>query len=46
MADGELVGCVEAVVYGMSVAVLPVILVFLIFQKRFVQGMATSGIKG
>ena len=27
-------------------AVLPVILVFLIFQKRFVQGMATSGIKG
>ncbi len=27
-------------------AVLPVIVVFLIFQKRFVQGIASSGIKG
>ena len=28
------------------ISILPVIFVFLIFQKRFVQGMATSGIKG
>jgi alpha-1,4-digalacturonate transport system permease protein len=28
------------------ISILPVIVVFLIFQKRFVQGMATSGIKG
>ena len=27
-------------------AILPVIVVFLIFQKRFIQGIATSGIKG
>jgi alpha-1,4-digalacturonate transport system permease protein len=27
-------------------ATIPVIIVFLIFQKRFVQGMASSGIKG
>jgi ABC-type glycerol-3-phosphate transport system permease component len=27
-------------------ATIPVITVFLIFQKRFVQGMASSGIKG
>jgi alpha-1,4-digalacturonate transport system permease protein len=27
-------------------AIVPVIVVFLIFQKRFVQGMASSGIKG
>jgi alpha-1,4-digalacturonate transport system permease protein len=27
-------------------AIVPVIIVFLIFQKRFVQGMAASGIKG
>ena len=28
------------------ISVLPVIIVFLIFQKEFVQGVASSGIKG
>lgn len=28
------------------VSLIPVIVVFLIFQKKFVQGIATSGLKG
>ena len=28
------------------IAILPVVIVFLIFQKQFVEGMVASGIKG
>lgn len=28
------------------VSLIPVIIVFLIFQKQFVQGIATNGLKG
>ena len=31
---------------GSVVSLIPVIIVFLIFQKKFVQGIATSGLKG
>lgn len=28
------------------ISTIPIVIVFLIFQKQFVQGMASSGIKG
>ena len=31
---------------GAALAAAPIITVFLIFQKKFVQGIATSGLKG
>ena len=30
---------------GATVVVLPVLAVFLVFQRRFIQGIATTGIK-
>ena len=30
---------------GATVVVLPVLLVFLVFQRRFIEGIATTGIK-
>ena len=31
---------------GSVIATLPMIVVFLIFQRRFIQGIAVSGLKG
>ena len=37
---------VEKLLTGASIAIVPVLIVFFIFQKRFVDGMASSGLKG
>lgn len=31
---------------GAMIAILPILILFLIFQKQFVEGIATTGIKG
>jgi multiple sugar transport system permease protein len=36
----------EMVMTGASVATIPVLIVFLIFQKQIIKGIALSGLKG
>ncbi len=36
----------DVLMAGSVIASLPMIVVFLIFQRRFIQGTAVSGIKG
>lgn len=37
---------VEKMLAGASIAVIPVLIVYLIFQKRFIEGMAGASVKG
>ena len=46
MLIGEHTTYYEQVMAGGVIAVLPLIVLFVIFQKQFVAGIAQSGIKG
>ena len=46
MLIGEHTTYYEQVMAGGVIAVLPLIVLFVIFQRQFVQGIAHSGIKG
>lgn len=46
MLIGEHTTYYEQVMAGGIIAVLPLIVLFIIFQKQFVAGIAQSGIKG
>jgi multiple sugar transport system permease protein len=44
--SGEFVQDWEMIMAGASVATIPVLIVFLIFQRQIIQGIALTGIKG
>ena len=46
MLIGEHTTYYEQVMAGGMISVLPLIVMFVIFQKQFVQGIARSGLKG
>ena len=46
MLIGEHTTYYEQVMAGGIIAVLPLIVLFIVFQKQFVAGIAQSGIKG
>ena len=46
MLIGEHTTYYEQVMAGAVIAVLPLIVIFILFQKQFVEGIAYSGLKG
>jgi ABC-type glycerol-3-phosphate transport system permease component len=44
--NGQYYNPVEKMLAGSCLAIVPVLVVYLIFQKRFVEGMAGASIKG
>lgn len=44
--SGQYYNDYAGVLAGASIAVIPVLIVFIIFQKKFIEGIATTGLKG